>query len=55
MLSDAAYENVVAIPFADTAAVWEPCIILKKGTTLSHNMQTFIEFMLHWRDEIADN
>lgn len=50
MLSDAAYDNVVAIPFEDKYAVWESCIILKKGTALSHNMQTFIEFMLHWRD-----
>lgn len=50
MLHDAHYDNVVAIPFDDPAAAWEPCIILKKGTTLSHNMQTFIEFILRWRD-----
>lgn len=50
VLQDAAYDNVVAIPFEDPAAVWEPCIILKKDMALSHNMQTFIEFILHWRD-----
>jgi len=50
VLNDAAYDNVVAIPFEDESAVWETCIILKKGTTISRNMQTFIEFMLHWRD-----
>ena len=53
MLQDALYDNVVAIPFADAAAVWEPCIILKKGTALSHNMQTFIEFILRWRNEMG--
>ena len=52
MLEDAFYENVVAIPFQDEEATWEPCIILKKGTALSHNMQTFIEFILRWRDQI---
>ncbi len=51
VLNDAQYDNVVAIPFADEKAVWEPCIILKKGTTLSHNMQTFIQFILQWRDQ----
>jgi len=55
VLNDAAYNNVVAIPFADETAVWEPCIILKKGTIISYNMQTFIEFMLHWRDQVSQN
>ena len=54
MLQDASYDNVVAIPLADPAAVWEPCIILKKGTVLSHNMQTFIEFILHWKDRVGE-
>ncbi len=50
MLNDAQYDNVIAIPFDDAGAVWEPCIILKKGTTISHNMQTFIQFILQWKD-----
>lgn len=53
MLQDALYDNVVAIPLEDSQAVWEPCIILKKGTVLSHNIQTFIEFILRWKDDAS--
>ena len=53
MLQDALYDNVIAIPFEDCDAVWEPCMILKKDTVLSHNMQTFIEFILNWRDHYS--
>lgn len=53
-LQDTVYENVVAIPLEDPEAVWEPCIILKKGTVLSHNMQTFIEFILGWKENQID-